>query len=93
MKTANELLDELLDYVAPPRGYAISLAESEPRDETETNWTSGAPVMPDPALNRYSWKLAELRKSDRLVDWSGVKTPIDGGRKRISKWRSEASGS
>jgi hypothetical protein len=90
MKTANALLEELLDYVAPPRGCAIYLAESDPRDETETNWASGAPPMPDPALDRYTWKLAELRRSDRLVDWSGVETPSDGGRKIISKWRLEA---
>ena len=45
-RTANELLDELLDYVAPPRGCAIYLVESESRDESDTNWTTGAPVMP-----------------------------------------------
>ncbi len=61
MKTANALLEELLDYVAPPRGCAIYLAESDPRDETETNWASGAPPMPNTALERYTWKLAELR--------------------------------
>jgi hypothetical protein len=90
MKTAYALLEELLDYVAPPRGCAIYLAESDPRDETETNWASGAPPMPNTALERYTWKLAELRRSNRLVDWSGVPAPSDGGRKIISKWRLEA---
>jgi hypothetical protein len=31
MKTANALLEEPLDYVAPPRGCAIYLAESDYR--------------------------------------------------------------
>jgi hypothetical protein len=91
-RTANELLDEPLDYVAPPRGCAIYLVESESRDESDTNWTTGAPVMPNPALDRYSWKLTDLRKSDRLVDWSGVPAPIEGGRKCISKSYAAISG-
>jgi hypothetical protein len=45
--------------------------------------------MPPASLDRYIRKLDELCKSDRLVDWSVVATPIGGGRKRIAKWHSE----
>jgi hypothetical protein len=93
MKSAVELLDDLLRHTMPPSGCAISVTESEPRDSADVNWTAAAGVMDQPSLDRYSRKLDELRKSDPIVDWSAVLPNPSGERKSIAKWYSELSGS
>src|ERR1700731_1961285 len=89
MKTANALLEELSDYVAPPRGCAIYLAESDPRDETETNWASGAPPI---LIQRL---IATLGSSTSCADptvWligPGCQRPVIAGERssRNGAWR------
>jgi hypothetical protein len=47
--------------------------------------TTGA--MDPVRIDRFSQKVAKLRKSDRLVDWSGVEGQI--GHRRVALWASE----
>jgi hypothetical protein len=85
MKKATELLDEILRYVRPPRGCAITLTEVL---DGEPNWDAGTELMPDDALGRFNTKIAAFRKSEPRVDWSDV-TEREDGRRRVSKWFSE----
>jgi hypothetical protein len=87
MKSARELLNEIVRYVQPPRGCAVVLAERKSDLPPEPNWTAASGVMQEPALSCYMNKIAELRKSDPKVDWSKEKF-IDGLR-RIALWLSE----
>ena len=45
-KGAQEFIEELVRYVRPPRGTAISLTERAPQSAEDTNWATGAGVMP-----------------------------------------------
>lgn len=69
MKTASDLLDEILRHVKPPPGCAIVLTEDA---NSEPNWVAGTGVMNTEALGRYNAKIRDLRKADPRVDWSGV---------------------
>jgi hypothetical protein len=48
MKSASELLTELVRHAQPPSGCAITLTESKPKIIGDVNWIAGAGVM-DPA--------------------------------------------
>jgi hypothetical protein len=85
MKTASELLDEILRHVKPPRGCAVVLAEET---NGEPNWIASTGVMHDEALGRFNTKTVDLRKAHPCIDWSGVTAP-EGGRRRIAKYFSE----
>jgi hypothetical protein len=91
MKPADDVLDELVRYVQPHRGCAISLTESDPKATGDTNWIAGSGTMDEPALERFGRKVAELRKSDPLIDWSkAVVPPSPGARKQVTRWFAEA---
>jgi hypothetical protein len=92
MKSANELLTELVRHAQPPSDCAITLTESKPKISGDVNWIAGAGVLDPAALDRYSRKIVDLRKSDMLIDWSAVPGNPNGERKRIEKWHSEVSG-
>ena len=77
MKTAEKLLAEIASNARPPRGSAIVLIEWTQDDKP--NWLA-ATNLEGQASERYSEKLAELRKSSPTVDWSNVKF-IDGMRR------------
>jgi len=69
LKTANALIGELGSAVRPPEGIAIVLTE-EPG--AQPNWVAAAGMMEAALTDKFSAKVAELRKSDPLVDWTGV---------------------
>lgn len=69
LKTANALVRELGSAVQPPEGTAIVLTE-EPG--AQPNWVAAAGMMEAALTDKFSEKVAELRKTDPLVDWTGV---------------------
>jgi hypothetical protein len=87
MKTARQVLKELTRYVKPPRGCAVVLTEWKSTAPPEPNWLAAAGIMEGQLLHRYVEKVAELRKSDPKVDWSGEL--VIGGERRIALWLSE----
>jgi hypothetical protein len=74
MKTAEVLLGELAVHVQPPPGSHIILREMRSKRPTEPNWISGIGTMEAKKLLRYTDKVSKLRKTDPIIDWSGVKT-------------------
>src|SRR5580693_2335848 len=94
MKTANALLEELLDYVAPPRGCAIYLAESDPRDETETN---GQAVRRRCLIRRLNATLGSSPSCAGPTVWLiglGCQRPVMAGERssRNGAWRRSSGG-
>jgi hypothetical protein len=86
MKTANQLLLEIFHHVAPHRASTISITEAEPTTNEQTNWVANSNGMGPDKVALFTRKIAELRKSDRLVDWSTVPPPAaKGARKHIWK--------
>jgi hypothetical protein len=77
MKAAEELLAEIANHAQPNHGSVIVLIEW--KEDGKPNWLA-ASNLEGQASERYSEKLAELRKSDQIVDWSKVKF-IDGMRR------------
>jgi hypothetical protein len=69
LKTANQLVREIGLAVQPPQGVAIVLTE-EPG--SQPNWVAAAGIMESALTDKFSQKVAELRNTDPLVDWSGV---------------------
>jgi|GEM_PF-3043379 len=88
LKTAQEFIEELVLAVRAPRGCAIALTERQPKDQNDTNWVTGAGVMPYDALSRYDSAVAEMRRQYPRIDWEG-NTEKDGDRRRIARWYSE----
>jgi hypothetical protein len=88
MKAAQEFIEDLVRHVRPPRGCAITLTERRPKDANDTNWMTGAGVMPHDALTRYDSAIAELRRQHPRIQWDGI-TELDSERRRIARWLSE----
>jgi hypothetical protein len=88
MKSAQEFIEELVRQVRPPKGCAIALTERTPKDADDTNWMTGAGVMPHDALTRFDSAIAELRRQHPRIEWAGI-TEFDGERRRIARWLSE----
>jgi hypothetical protein len=88
MKTASQLLEELLRETQPPGDCAITLTEQHARAPDEPNWIAGIGLTEQDALARYNAKFHELREGCPCVDWSGVQARI-GERRRLTKWASE----
>jgi hypothetical protein len=87
MKTVQALVEELTRSVMPPRGTAIVLKERTSNGPEDPNWIATAGIL---SLAKSQWlaeRAAEIRKSDPLIDWSGVKGEI--GQRRIALWASE----
>jgi hypothetical protein len=87
LKTAQELVNEIGLSVQPPRGIALVLTE-EPG--TQPNWVAAAGPMENALTNKFSEKVAELRKTDPLVDWGEVDQGENEFR-RVVKFDSEAA--
>lgn len=85
MRTAAQLLKEIALHVKPPRGIAIVLTES-PRGYP--NWIATAGVLSTSKADQFAGKVAALRRSDPVIDWSDVEERI-GERRRTAKWLSE----
>lgn len=81
MKTAKELVDEILWHVDPPKGHAVVLIEAL---EGEPNWIASIGSVDLYRLEKFTRKVTGLRRSDRLIDWSAV-TEREGKRRRIAQ--------
>jgi hypothetical protein len=84
MRTAEAVLRELVFHVQPPAGCAIVLTEWQ----AEPNWVAACGTMEAQKLKRYNEKLAQLRESDPVIDWSDEKIMVVG-RRRVAHWLSE----
>ena len=87
MKTANELVRELGVTVQPPKGVAIVLTE-EPGGQP--NWVAAAGVMEAALTEKFSETVAELRKTDPLIDWGELNKSHTEAR-RVVKFQCEAT--
>ena len=70
-------MEELVCHVRPPKGCAIVFTERPIRNDSEPNWTATVGPMGLEHGRRFTKKVAELRKTDLRVDWSGV-VNVDG---------------
>ena len=86
MKTAEELADEILRYVEPPKANPVVLIEAL---EGEPNWIASIGSIDLHRLEKFNRKISELRRSDALIDWSGV-AERERKHRRIAKYCSEA---
>ncbi len=92
MKHAEAILKELALHVQPPRGCVIVLTEWKLRDQNDPNWVAASGNIVDTQkLVRYGEKIAELRRTDAIIDWSDVKM-ITGGSRRVVVWPSQLDG-
>jgi hypothetical protein len=82
MKTAKELLAELVEHVRPPKECPIKLKEWPATHLTLRNWIAIRGDMTDAERERYDKKLAQLRQTDPQVDWSAVNSR-EGSRRVI----------
>ena len=69
MKTAKELVRDIGLAVRPPVGVAIVLTEDP---GALPNWVAGAGIMEAALTDKFSEKVAELRKTNPNVDWDEV---------------------
>jgi hypothetical protein len=69
LKTANALVREIGLAVPPPQDIPIVLTEDP---GAMPNWVAAAGIMEAALTAKFSEKVAELRKTDPLVDWNGV---------------------
>jgi hypothetical protein len=88
MKPAADLLNEIVRHVQPPRGSAVALTEEPGLKDGEPNWIASIGVTDLDRLERFNNKVAELRKSDPVIEWDQVMEQ-QGGRRRVGKWFSE----
>ncbi len=72
MKTADELLTELVADVHPPKDCPIKLKDWPASVLTVRNWIAIWGDMPDAERKRFDKKVAQLRQTDPYVDWSAV---------------------
>ncbi len=91
MKHADAMLREIILYVRPPVGCAAVLLEWEPRGPNDQNWTASVGIMDAERLLRFNEKVAELRKTDPIIDWSEVQVRL-GAQRRVALWLSEVEG-
>ena len=87
LKTAKELVNEIGLSVQPPRGVAIVLTE-EPG--AQPNWVAAAGIIEAALTDKFSQKVAELRRTDPLVDWAEVDKGQTEAR-RVVKFSSQAT--
>lgn len=81
MKTADEVAREISRYLMPPRGAAIKVTESPANGPYDPNWFASATAMDISRLERFEQLIVELRRSDRMVEWSGIPGPP--GRRKV----------
>ena len=81
MKTADEVAREISRYLMPPRGAAIKVTESPANGPYDPNWFASATAMDISRLERFEQLIVELRRSDRIIEWSGIPGPP--GRRKV----------
>lgn len=72
MKTAQAIWQELVSHVRPPQGVKIALTERPSNGPADPNWIAGCGNMDQQKSEFYAKKIAELRKTDPIIDWSAV---------------------
>ena len=72
MKTAEELLAELIVDVRPPKDCPIKLKEWPANELTLQNWIAIRGDLVGSDRDRYDEKVAQLRRTSPQVDWSNV---------------------
>ena len=82
MKTAEDLLAELIEHVRPPKGCPIKLKEWPANHITLRNWIAIRGDLVGPERERYDKKVTQLRRTDPQVDWSNVNSR-EGSRRVI----------
>jgi hypothetical protein len=85
LRKANALVREIGLAVQPPQDIPIVLTEDP---GAMPNWVAAAGIMEAALTSKFSEKVAELRKTDPLVDWHEV----DKGQsevRRVVKFLSE----
>ena len=85
------MLREITLHVRPPRGCAIVLLEWEPKVPNDQNWIASYRNMDPACLLRFNEKVAALRKTDPIIDWSEVQIRL-GSHRRASFWLSKVEG-
>jgi hypothetical protein len=90
MKTAEELLSELVEHVRPPKGCPIKLKEWPANHITLRNWIAIRGDLVDQERGRYDKKVAQLRQTDPQVDWSNVNSRE--GSRRVILYLDQQSG-
>jgi hypothetical protein len=85
MRDAQAVLDDLVEHAKPPDGGLIMLGEYASGNPAGPNWIAASGDIGAEPRRRYAAKLAELKKSDRLVDWSRVQLP-SGYAQRAVYW-------
>lgn len=83
--TAEQLIDELVRAIDPPKGNVITLREFEPHFETDANWIAGTGQMPEDALRRYAKAVSKLREEHPHVDWIDVEK-FDGKERSLFRY-------
>jgi hypothetical protein len=88
LKPAMRLLEDVVLHVRPPAGCAITVTERPTSGPDDPNWVAASGIMSAEQTSQFSEKVAELRKSDLLIDWDGVRLR-NGENRRIALWLSE----
>ncbi len=81
MKTAHDLLQAFAAHLRLPPGVTLSIAERRSSGPNDPNWVAGIGAVSMTGADRFSKCIARFRKSDPIIDWSGV-APIAGQRGR-----------
>jgi hypothetical protein len=74
--------------VQPPQGVPIVLTEDP---HSQPNWIAAAGPMESALTHKLGEKVIEFRKSNPLIDWSGVNYPGDSDARRVVKFVSAAT--
>jgi hypothetical protein len=87
LRTATQILQEIFEYVEPPQGVAIDVIESFSGHANYPNCTAEMGFTDAPRKEKFSQKMADLKKTDANVDWSSIEEHV--GRKRhVTRWLS-----
>jgi hypothetical protein len=91
IKSAQDLIEEFVRAVRPPRDCAIVLTELVPSPGFDFNWLASAGHMSAAVMVRYDSALIDLKRQNPRINWDGV-TDLDseGGSRRIARYSSEA---
>jgi hypothetical protein len=85
MRKAKQILEEIVKHVGPKAGCEILVIE---KASASPNWAAEPSSNSDAGqLIRMNEKVADLRETDALIDWSGVPMKIHD--RRIVHWMHE----
>jgi hypothetical protein len=82
MKSAQSLLQQLTSYLMPLPGTTIEISEIPSQEAYDENWRASGDGMDETQVRLFGEMVGELRRSDRIIDWSGVPGP--SGNRRLA---------